>query len=876
MRWPLRRRPQGSVPGDSHGSRAEAAAPQPRRDWATLPPIEPAVGPAPLVAQRRALHPGLPGAPALETALAPLGHHLSADAPGGTVAGLAVPVAAAPTGQLPPLRGMERHRQIEPAGVGEMPDLEPVRMLREADPPPSPPETAPSLTQSPDPYSHASPPRHDTGANAQAGAVSPLTPTATAGAAAMIAQRVTVAGPMQRSQLPGSAEGPAGIPQPRPSLGRSRRLGIGIPFSRTPQPGGAVAPAGAAGAGAPLPSPGSPGGASSSAAVAVSASPDSTATVDPPATSTSPSPALPTAPSFTAATPEAAGTRAVHSSTAALPASARTVLSAEQAVSIPSVQRAASVPVPSTPPPVAPSSLVPTGREVSSPRRPVLPDQTRPPDATSSDGPASAVQREPAMSVDPPAPWRGPLADVVATPRHQLAAGPSAAAANQGPAITRELPAPMRPPSRDTSTADAAPEGDPAVVLRATPPVAGVETPSADPAEVRPEPPATIAVELPRPPLIGLHRATAPPSSPAPITAAPTALPSTVQRTAAPASAPTPASITAAPTSPPVTLQRTTAPASTPTPAPVTAAPASLPVTLQRTAAPASAPTPAPVTAAPASLPVAHQRMAAPASASTPAAPVTAAPASLPVALQRAAAPASTPSPPQAAAWLPDLPAPSPPAITDQHGVAAAHRPATPPVTPPTNRPTVAHARLTSTAPLVQALRSLPPAALPSATAEWAPTAAAPASTASGPERPGWQPSPTTGDAPSGRGLPSLASLQRDVVLRPGPAPAVDLPLPLRATAAGSSEPRADRVVTLALQRAIEEPAHAVPPVTAVQQQAAEPAAPAEAGPSGPGGPPPGGEIEELARRLYEHIGTRLRAELLVERERAGMVTDLR
>jgi hypothetical protein len=34
--------------------------------------------------------------------------------------------------------------------------------------------------------------------------------------------------------------------------------------------------------------------------------------------------------------------------------------------------------------------------------------------------------------------------------------------------------------------------------------------------------------------------------------------------------------------------------------------------------------------------------------------------------------------------------------------------------------------------------------------------------------------------------------------------------------------------------------------------------------------------MEELARRLYEHIGGRLRAELLVERERAGMVTDLR
>jgi hypothetical protein len=35
-------------------------------------------------------------------------------------------------------------------------------------------------------------------------------------------------------------------------------------------------------------------------------------------------------------------------------------------------------------------------------------------------------------------------------------------------------------------------------------------------------------------------------------------------------------------------------------------------------------------------------------------------------------------------------------------------------------------------------------------------------------------------------------------------------------------------------------------------------------------------ELEELARKLYEPIRSRLRAELLIDRERAGMIADLR
>jgi hypothetical protein len=38
----------------------------------------------------------------------------------------------------------------------------------------------------------------------------------------------------------------------------------------------------------------------------------------------------------------------------------------------------------------------------------------------------------------------------------------------------------------------------------------------------------------------------------------------------------------------------------------------------------------------------------------------------------------------------------------------------------------------------------------------------------------------------------------------------------------------------------------------------------------------PDSHIEELGDRLFDHIRTRLRAELLVDRERAGLIGDLR
>jgi hypothetical protein len=50
----------------------------------------------------------------------------------------------------------------------------------------------------------------------------------------------------------------------------------------------------------------------------------------------------------------------------------------------------------------------------------------------------------------------------------------------------------------------------------------------------------------------------------------------------------------------------------------------------------------------------------------------------------------------------------------------------------------------------------------------------------------------------------------------------------------------------------------------------------APAGPAAPAAPMSGAELEEMARRLYEPLSARLRTELWQDRERSGLLTDLR
>lgn len=89
-------------------------------------------------------------------------------------------------------------------------------------------------------------------------------------------------------------------------------------------------------------------------------------------------------------------------------------------------------------------------------------------------------------------------------------------------------------------------------------------------------------------------------------------------------------------------------------------------------------------------------------------------------------------------------------------------------------------------------------------------------------------------------------------------------------TTSGSSEP-----VQTTTEWQVPVQRDAIPAVPVIQAAEATGAAPA-AGTTAPGVPAPGGgvDVDEMAKRLYEPLTARLRAELWLDRERAGLVTD--
>jgi hypothetical protein len=56
----------------------------------------------------------------------------------------------------------------------------------------------------------------------------------------------------------------------------------------------------------------------------------------------------------------------------------------------------------------------------------------------------------------------------------------------------------------------------------------------------------------------------------------------------------------------------------------------------------------------------------------------------------------------------------------------------------------------------------------------------------------------------------------------------------------------------------------------------AEPVGPAPAPALGAAAVPAAADLDEMARRLFEPLSARIRAELWLDRERAGLMTDLR
>jgi hypothetical protein len=90
-------------------------------------------------------------------------------------------------------------------------------------------------------------------------------------------------------------------------------------------------------------------------------------------------------------------------------------------------------------------------------------------------------------------------------------------------------------------------------------------------------------------------------------------------------------------------------------------------------------------------------------------------------------------------------------------------------------------------------------------------------------------------------------------------------------TTSGSSEP-----VQTTTEWQVPVQRDAIPTAPVIQAAEATGAAPAAGTTAAPGVPAPGGgvDVDEMAKRLYEPLTARLRAELWLDRERAGLVTD--
>ena len=126
-------------------------------------------------------------------------------------------------------------------------------------------------------------------------------------------------------------------------------------------------------------------------------------------------------------------------------------------------------------------------------------------------------------------------------------------------------------------------------------------------------------------------------------------------------------------------------------------------------------------------------------------------------------------------------------------------------------------------------------------------------------------------EAIGGSTLAALAGLGISVQRQPAG------PLVQRTIAADGPLTEPERATVVPVQRAVEIHEMQVSVPSGGQQ------APAPASTGGAAGPAPAAspadrdrELDELARRLYGRIRTRLAAELLADRERAGLLVDLR
>jgi hypothetical protein len=92
----------------------------------------------------------------------------------------------------------------------------------------------------------------------------------------------------------------------------------------------------------------------------------------------------------------------------------------------------------------------------------------------------------------------------------------------------------------------------------------------------------------------------------------------------------------------------------------------------------------------------------------------------------------------------------------------------------------------------------------------------------------------------------------------------------------GPSYDPSTNTITFASPTVQREPEAAPPPESepAAAQAPSTPSGPAPSGPAA-AGPAGGGDVEELVNKLYDPLAARLRAELWLDRERAGVLMDL-
>jgi hypothetical protein len=141
-------------------------------------------------------------------------------------------------------------------------------------------------------------------------------------------------------------------------------------------------------------------------------------------------------------------------------------------------------------------------------------------------------------------------------------------------------------------------------------------------------------------------------------------------------------------------------------------------------------------------------------------------------------------------------------------------------------------------------------------------------------------------DLPSAQDAPGVSALPEPA------APAMPMPMPVATAralvAAVTGGPRADGATSApadgipATPPPVASPDEAAPPATSAAGTdigAAPPVGAAPAGATAAAGGAPGAasspqQLDELARRLYDPLASRLRAELLLDRERRGLRTD--